>query len=219
MHKEEVKMKLVKSSVALLLSAALVSSVVQGEFSVTSVEGTTARVSKASATATVQPTQTPTATVQPTQTPKPTATVQPTQTPTATVKPTQTPKPTATVKPTRTPKPTIQPRKPKAPKISCKAGNSKLIVKYNTVKNAAKLEIWFRCGKDPYYYQVVNGEEKSNGTVWVKKGKRKINVYKKGKYTIKVRAYSAGKKYHSKWVKTNVTVKKAKPSPMNYDEG
>lgn len=209
MHKEEVKMKLVKSSVALLLSAALVSSVVQGEFSVASAEGTNARVSKASATATVQPTQTPTATVQPTQTPKPTATVQPTQTP----------KPTATVKPTRTPKPTIQPRKPKAPKISCKAGNSKLIVKYNTVKNAAKLEIWFRCGKDPYYYQVVNGQTKSNGTISVKKGKRKINVYKKGKYTIKVRAYSAGKKYHSKWVKKTVTVKKAKPSPMNYNEG
>ena len=204
MYKEEVsvklvksKKKLVKSSLALLLSAALVTSVAQGQFSVTGVEGMGIR--KVSATASVNPTNTPK--------------------PTASVNPANTPKPTATAKPARTPKPTIKPKKPKAPKISCKAGNSKLIVKYNAVKNAARLEIWFRCGKDPYYYQVVYGEAKSNGTISVKKGKREIDVYKKGKYSIKVRAYSEAKKYHSKWVKKTVMVKKAKPSPMDYSEG
>lgn len=180
------KKTLVKSSLALLLSAAFVASVAEGQFSTVSAEETDTIVTEA-----------------PTKTPKPTATAKPTKTP----------------KPARTPRPTITPKKPQTPKISCKAGNSKLIVKYNTVKNAAELQIWFRCGKDPEYYQIVDGEAKSNGTISVKKGTREIPVYKKGKYTIRVRAYSEGKKYHSKWVKKTVTVKKAKPSAMNNNEG
>lgn len=215
----ELKKKLVKSSMAILLSAALVIPVAQRQFSIASAEGTDV----SGATATVSPTKTPepTATVEPAKTPNPTATVGPTKTPnpTATAGSAKTPKPTATARPARTPKPTIKPRKPKTPKINCKAGNSKLIVKYNTVKNAARLEIWYRCGKDSYYYQVVYGKAESNGTISVIKGKREINVYKKGRYTIKVRAYSEGKKYHSKWVKKTVTVRKAKPSPMDYSEG
>lgn len=187
-------MRIVKSSVALLLGVALGISAAPGDFF----------VSRAAADSTVDETTA-------TETPKPTATVKPTSTP----KPTATPKPTKTPRPTRTPKATIKPVKPKAPKISCTAKGGFIIIKYNAVKNAERLEIRYQHGKDAYRYNYVYGKEK-NGTVSVKKGKMKMAVYnKKGKYTVKARAYSAGRKYHSKWVKKTVNVKKVLKMDMD----
>lgn len=217
-------MKLAKLSLALLLSASLMTSVA-------SATGTDTGISQPTATPTNTPELTPTAAS--TNTPNPSATTGTTGTPnpTTTAKSTSTPKATATAKPTPTPTPKIIDKKPKAPKIKCTAGKGKIIFKYNTVKNAKGLEVrWY--GKKGYKnsgrYNYVYGKE-INGTFWVKKGKTDLPVREKGKYTIKVRAYSAGSKpnlrysqqgsLNSKWVKATVTVKKLAPSNMNYNEG
>lgn len=213
-------MKFVKSLLALLLSAALMTSVVQGQFSVVSAAGT----SEPTATPTLAPTNTPALT--------PTAAPSGTPNPTATAGTTGTPKATATAKPTATPTPKIKNKRPKAPKISCKAGKEKgtITVTYKAVKNAKGLEIrWYKGGdKKNYRYNLVHGKE-IDGTFWVEKGKRDITELKKGKYTVMVRAYSVGSdskhawitrgSLYSKWVKKTVTVKKSGSSSMNYNEG
>ncbi len=221
-------MKLVKLSLALLLSASLMTSVA-------SATGTNNVPSEPTATPTMTPANTPelTPTATSTNTPNPASTTGTTGTPkpTATAKSTGTPNPTATAKPTATPAPKIKDKKPKAPKISCKAGKGNITIKFNTVKNAKGLEIrWY--GKEGYKksgrYIHVYGKE-TNGTFLVEGDQRDLSVRKKGKYTIKVRAYSAGSKpnlrysqqgsLHSKWVKATVTVKKVGSSSMNYNEG
>lgn len=197
-------MRIVKSSVALLLGAALVTSAVPGQFSLV---GAAEKTSSVSETPTATPSASPS--TSPTGTPAPSSSTTPTPTSSATPAPTN----SATPNPTTTPV-----GKPGVPKLSVKAGAGKLTFIVKKPKNATGYTL---------RYKVGNGRWYSFFSYFPKTGSKSKHIQlveKKGTYTVQVRGRvsTGGKVLYSKWSKKKKAkvkkLKKYKNPNMNYDE-